>query len=74
MSEHGEGYFTIQDEQGLFSFDSQIEPRESIRIGLEIQADNLTPSKTRYLHLTWQDHERSPDAPWAAIPVISLAA
>lgn len=73
MAEYNEGCFTIQDEQGLFSFHSQIEAFETVKIGLEIQADNLTHSKTQYLMLTWQDNERSSDSPWSSIPVLSLA-
>lgn len=73
MAEYHDGCFTIQGEQGLFSFHSQIEPRESVKIVLEIQADNFSPSKTQYLGFDWQDNERSPDSPWSAIPVLSLA-
>jgi len=73
MGEYNEGCFTIQDAWDLFSFAKQIEPHDTVKIGLEIQADNLTHSKTKYLNLTWQDNERSPDSPWSSIPVLSLA-
>ncbi|MBU1276432.1 MAG: hypothetical protein KJ720_13735 [Proteobacteria bacterium] len=44
-----------------------------MKIGLEIQADNLPPSKPKHLMLTWKDNQPTPECPWPAIPVFSLA-
>ncbi len=57
----------------MLLFDTQIESRETVKIGLEIQADNLPPSKPKYLMLTWQDNQPTRECPWSAIPVLSLA-
>ena len=72
VKSYKEGYFSFAVvAEGIDTI--ELEPRVNAKIGLEIQADNLPHSKTKYLNLTWQDNPRSQDSPWPAIPVLSLA-
>lgn len=65
--------FLLQVHKQFFSFQGEVAPGEIMKIGLEIQGDNLLPSKTKYLVLTWQPNEQTSQCPWPLIPVLSLA-
>lgn len=67
------GHFQIQIHKQFFSFHGEVAPGEKMKFGLEIQADNLPPSKSKYLMLTWKDNQPTKECPWPAIPVLSLA-
>ncbi|MBU4563426.1 MAG: hypothetical protein KMY53_12815 [Desulfarculus sp.] len=66
-------HFQIQIHKQFFSVSSEVAPGEKMKFGLEIQADNLPPSKPKYLMLTWQDNQPTQKCPWSAIPVLSLS-
>ena len=66
-------HFNIQIHKQFFSFRGEVAPGEKMKFGLEIQADNLPPSKPKYLMLTWKDNQPTQECPWSSIPVLSLA-
>jgi len=65
--------FLIQVHKQFVSFQGEVAPGEKMKVGLEIQADNLSPSKTKYLIIDWQSNKPVPKCPWPAIPVLRLA-
>lgn len=65
-------HFQIQIHKQFFSFRGEVAPGEKMKFGLEIQADNLPPSKPKYLMLTWKDNQPTQKCPWPSIPVLSL--
>jgi hypothetical protein len=65
--------FLLQVYKQFFSFQGEVAPGETMKVGLEIQADNLPPSKTKFLMLAWRANEQTPKYPWPSIPVLSLA-
>ncbi|MEW5913203.1 MAG: hypothetical protein AB1814_11655 [Thermodesulfobacteriota bacterium] len=64
--------FLLQVHKQFFSFQGKVAPEERMKIGLELQAENLAPSKTKHLMLAWQPNQQTSKCPWPSIPVLSL--
>lgn len=73
IGKYTEGCFIIQDAWDMLFLGTQIESRETVKFGLEIQADNLPPSEPKYLMLAWRENQPTQKCPWSAVPVLSLA-